>query len=79
MSFKITEIYAFVAVEDGDEGIPAMQIGPLTLPLVGADQTRVDEMRAIAQDIADATGRRMTLARFTMREDLETITSRTTH
>lgn len=74
MSLKITEIYAFIAVENGDEGIPAVDLHGMIYPLIGADMRRVDSLRAMAQNVATETGMPMTLARFTTREDLETIT-----
>lgn len=71
----ITELYAFIATEEpGEEGVPAISSGPWMMPLFGADQARVDSLRNHAQLIADSTGRVLTLARFSIREDIEQIT-----
>lgn len=72
---KITEIYVFVAEVTGpdDEGVVAMKAGDVWLPLVGADRARVDSLRPIAQDMAQASGKPIRLLRFTVREELETL------
>ena len=52
MPKKITEMFAFVVVgDDGDEGIPAIQMGDLMMPLVGADMERIDSLRPQADEI----------------------------
>jgi len=76
MPLKITEMYAFIAHEPDGEGIPCFQFGDTLFPLVGADTARVDSLRQMAQVIADTSGMTLTLARFTVREELETITPR---
>ena len=68
---RIEEMFAFVASEDDGEGVAAAQMGNMLMPLVGADAARVDSMRGIAQAICNATGRRITLVRFSQREELE--------
>lgn len=71
----ITELYAFIATEaPGDEGVPAMSIGDKVYPLFGADVQRVDQLRMYAQAISNHTGTTITLAKFSVREELETIT-----
>lgn len=71
---KITEIYTFIADDESGEGIPAYLLGDVMFPLVGADKARVDSLREMAQRIANAEGKQLKLARFTMREELEVIT-----
>lgn len=70
----ITEVFMFIAQEGEGEGIPAVQLGDVLMPLLGADRARVDSLRRLAQQVADREGRPLTLARFTVREDLETLT-----
>jgi len=72
---KINELFAFISTDEGpeDEGIIASKIGDAWMPLVGADQKRVDSLRPLAKQIAQATGKRVVLAKFTHREDVETI------
>jgi hypothetical protein len=73
----ITELYAFIATEtDEGEGIPAVQLSGMMMPLVGADAARVETLRKMAQQVADGTGRTLTLARFAVRENMATITPR---
>lgn len=74
MAFKITEIYAFIAVgPDGDEGVCGFQSAGTFMPMVCADQARVDSLRPVAVSLAAITGARITLAKFSVREDMEVI------
>jgi hypothetical protein len=43
------------------------------MPMVGADMKRVDDLRPLAQKIAREMGKKITLVRFTQREELEEI------
>ena len=69
---RIEEMYAFVAEDSGpdDEGIVAMSVGHVMLPLVGADMARIESLRPIARDISAQTGKKVKLLHFTQREDL---------
>jgi len=75
---KIEAMYAFISTEEGpnDEGVVAMRVGNTWMPLVGADMKRVDSLRPIAKQIAEATKKRIVLAKFTVREDMEEIVPR---
>jgi len=78
---RIEEMYAFIAedTEPDDEGIIGMRTGPdddgryIWVPLVGADMARVDSLRPIALGIGRQSGKKIKLARFSNRQDLETI------
>ena len=72
---KIEEIFAFVAEDEEDqvEGVCGYKTRNGWLPMVGADQTRVASLRPFAQIVANATGKEITLAKFTVRTDVETI------
>jgi hypothetical protein len=73
-SHEVNEVYAFLAVDaEGAEGVPAAQLGDMLMPLVAADQARLDDLRPIARQLASAYGMKITVARFTRREDIETI------
>lgn len=76
MPLKIDELYAFIAEEPDGEGLAAHQLGAMMMPLIGADAARVDSLRALAQHVADQTGRPLRLCRFSVREELEEITPR---
>jgi len=43
------------------------------MPLVGADMDRVESLKPLAVGVARLTGKRIVLARFGVREDLEEI------
>lgn len=73
MTLKIDEMFAFIAVEEDGEGLPAFQMGDMLMPLVAADSARVDSLRRMAQAICNASGMQMKLVRFSVREELETI------
>lgn len=71
---QITEIYVFIAKDkDGSEGIPAFTFGSLMMPLVAADEARVESLREKAQKIATASGQALTLCKFTLRTELEVV------
>jgi dihydroorotase-like cyclic amidohydrolase len=72
---NIDTIYAFIQRDvDGTEGL----IGALTpigwMPLVGADLQRAASYEKTAQDVADATGRPVSLVHFSKREEIKLIT-----
>jgi hypothetical protein len=74
MSFKITTIHAFIATDDDDEeGVIGELMGDQWLPFVCADETRVADLRPRAELIAATLGVKVTLARFSVREDVEVI------
>jgi len=60
--------------EDGTEGVPAIN-GPngMMLPLMGADRARVESLRSIVARDPMLRGKRITLAKFSQRENLEVI------
>lgn len=67
MGLQITELYAWVAVDDdGDEGVMSFYSPDLQahMPMVGADFPRVDSMRALARNIARAGGVNCELRKF---------------
>jgi hypothetical protein len=71
---NIETIFAFVLRDDdGTEGIPATLVGPMQMPLVGADMDRVASLEPIAQQLANASGKTIELVQFTTREHLKTI------
>lgn len=74
--FRIDSIYAYLAIdpEDGDEGICAFRSAMGWMPMVAADQRRLDSLRPIAEQTAAATGQQIKLVRFMRLSDVETIT-----
>ena len=72
---RITDIYAFIAEGAGpdDEGVTAFFANGAWMPMVGADLDRVNSLRPMAHAIVLATGQKITLVRFTAREEVEEI------
>ncbi len=72
---KIECIYAFIMADAGpeDEGVIAARVGDMWLPLIGADMDRVKFLRPFAETVAQVTDKKIVLARFGVREDLEEI------
>ena len=53
----ITEIYAFVALQQDGEGIMAFAgINGMMIPMIGADIERVESLKPIADEISATTG-----------------------
>jgi hypothetical protein len=72
---KINALWAFLAVdEDGDEGVIGFQAGDGPVPLVGADENRVESYRELATLTALASGLTVRLVKFSTREELEVFT-----
>ncbi|MBA7553646.1 hypothetical protein ES705_46240 [subsurface metagenome] len=73
---KIMEMYAFVTEDKSpdDEGVVAAQNDKKEwMPLMGADLARAQSVKPIAQNIADVLGKKVTLLRFTNREEVEVL------
>jgi len=73
---KIKTIFAFIALdrEPEDEGVVAALAGGIWMPLVAADEARIESLKSIARQIASATRKKIVLAKFSVREDIEEIT-----
>jgi hypothetical protein len=74
---KIKEIFAFIATDKtpDDEGVVgALMPDGTWMPFVAADSTRVKQLKPIAQHISFTTKKKITLARFSVREDMEELT-----
>jgi hypothetical protein len=72
---RIESIWCFLSVDgNGSEGVCAGPVGDLPLcPLIAADETRLEQLRGLARDIAELTDKKIVLDRFTGRVDMETI------
>jgi hypothetical protein len=72
--FRVTELFAYLVVgPDGDEGVPAVHNGDGWMPLVAADAERLEHLRPYAQQVADVGRRPVSLVRFGVREEVETV------
>lgn len=62
---KIKEYYAYIGTdENGNEALPAADIGGIRCPLIGADMQRMDQLKPYAQDIARITGCEVKIVKF---------------
>uniref|UniRef100_A0A6M3MCL0 Uncharacterized protein n=1 Tax=viral metagenome TaxID=1070528 RepID=A0A6M3MCL0_9ZZZZ len=80
---KIEVMYAYISQEgdSDDEGLtaclmPAKVMGFQSeqwMPMVGADEARMMSLKQIAQEMANTTGQKITLVKFSNKTVLETI------
>lgn len=72
---KIERIWAFVSVDpaDNNEGVAAATIHGAFMPLIAADQARLDSLRPYARAIARASGMTLRLVEFSQRTVVEEI------
>lgn len=72
---KITELYAFVSVAEGGEGVVGQLMNMLTgqtfMPFVCADYERMESLKPMAQEIAKPSGKKIKLIKLTNREEIE--------
>ena len=77
MSFRISHVYAFISLDPAtdEEGVCGfMSPDGVMWPMVAANEERLTQLRPLARAIAQRTGRPVTLARFTTREEMESYT-----
>lgn len=74
--FRIDEIFAFIACDKEGEGIITVPDGSkekILVPLIGADQARVDSFKEFAKNIGIRENIKVKLIKFITREEVETI------
>lgn len=72
--FRIEKVFAFVVVDtDGTEGVPAVKVGPMVLPLLGADLKRIESLMPIVKNWVMENNRPVTLYVFENRTEVKTI------
>jgi hypothetical protein len=67
---RIDELWAWISHDEEGEGI----LGFGAIPLIGADQDRIESYRVHAQHIAKMSGKAVRLVRYTTRTEVETLT-----
>jgi hypothetical protein len=76
---SIDRIWAYLSRDEGGEGVlaaPLIQgIGPV--PLIAADEARLESLTSWAEAIAAASGKEVVLVEFTCRRELRTIRGKT--
>ena len=73
---KINEVWAYVSEDEkGNEGICGWldQKTNQWLPMMAADEKRLESLRVLAIMIAKQTNKKIKIAKFSMREDVEEI------
>jgi hypothetical protein len=72
---RIEEMYAYVVMDDDNtEGVPAFQARDgMMMPMMGADMAKADMLLGLAQRAATQLGKRVTLVRFSVREEIKVI------
>ena len=64
---KIEKIYAYIVDEgEGDEGIPAVQLGDSFFPLIGADMERIKSLEPYVEMVGDLKGKKMVFKEFVL-------------
>jgi hypothetical protein len=66
----ITELFAFLSVDPGGDRVVTRSYGGVMMPMIVSDPEPAERMKAAAREVARKTGKRIVLARFTVREDL---------
>lgn len=75
-TFRIETLHVFIARDaDGVEGVPSvLAAGGVMMPLVAADEVRLQLIMPLARALAKANDMEITHVRFNGREDLEKFT-----
>lgn len=73
MTLSIDRLFAFISVSEEGEGIIGFHSPMGWMPMIGADEERIEQLRPIAQRVANSGGKRVVLAQFEQRTDLEII------
>jgi hypothetical protein len=70
----IKDLYVGIVLqEDSKEGIPAIIAHGIAVPLIASDNVDLARIEALAQKIADNNGKEITIAKFSIRENVKVI------
>lgn len=67
---EMKQLWVFVSVDPGGEGICAAGIGGTVFSMVTASEKTLAKMKETAAQLAKASGKSIKLVRFTAREDV---------
>lgn len=71
---RVDALYCVLAIQDGKEGLPAVQTHGVMMPLIGADINNLDTLRQYARTIASGEeGVTCQIVKFCNRELIEEI------
>jgi len=70
-TFRITQLWAVLSSDEGGEGLCAGPvINGVMLPLIAADEARLESFMPMAHKIAKESGKKVKIVRFTVREEI---------
>jgi dihydroorotase-like cyclic amidohydrolase len=73
-TLRIDAVWMAISVdENGNEGVCAAEINGMWMPLVAADEARLEQIIATARRIAQVTKRQIKIIKLTTREEIEVI------
>lgn len=73
-TLRIDAVWMAISVDDnGNEGVCAAEINGMWMPLVAADEKRLEWIIATARRIAQVTKRQIRIIKLTTREEIEMI------
>lgn len=67
---EVKQLWVFLSVDHGGEGICAGMIGGMTFTMVSASEKNVEQMKVTAAQLAKQSGKVIRLVRFTARKDI---------
>jgi|EndMetStandDraft_9_1072997.scaffolds.fasta_scaffold586985_2 hypothetical protein len=70
---RIDALWVFVSEDATGEGVCAYMIGDTVVPMVAADERRLEQLVPAAQKLATLQGRRIKLLKLTAREEVRVI------
>lgn len=77
LGFRIQTLHAFVAKgSDNDEALVAAKLGGTWMPLIAADEARLEQLKPLAQKVAAEAGVAVQLVRFVRGQVVETYDGR---
>jgi hypothetical protein len=70
---RIDHLWAFLSVDEGGEGVIGAPLArsSLSIPMVAADEARLDSLIPLAKKISDQLNIKVRLVKFTVREEIE--------
>lgn len=67
---RINQLWAVLSSDETGEGVCAIPFGGTMLPLIAADEARLESFLPIAHQIATESGKKVKIVRFTVREEI---------
>lgn len=68
---KVTEVYCFVSVDEGGEGVIGKYFDGAWHPFVCSDKNIMEKLKLYAREIGKESGKKIKIIRFTQREEIE--------